>query len=134
MDIWNIITGIATFIAMGIAVNEFIKRRKLEQFTNSSLRGIAGNLAKIKQSTAWAFNNFRVAQSEAVKLTNSENKNELLIKIADGQGDAASADRMIVNLLNEILTLQEGQFGTREITHPEKNVLEAAQNKDSSKV
>ena len=57
-------------------------------------------------------------------LPDSEIKSELVILISNGQGDASASDRMLINLLNELLTVQEAQFQTREIKHTEKHELE----------
>ena len=119
MNTWNIITGIATLIGLAIAYYQFNEKKKLERFTKSSLQGIAGNLAKIQQSTEWADSNFRATQSEAVKLPDSDIKRKITLYVHNGQGDVVASDRMVVNLFNDILTLQEGQFGTRIINHPD---------------
>lgn len=85
---------------------------------------MGGNICKIQQSTRWAFENFRNIQKLAVMLPDSEIKSELVILISNGQGDASASDRMLINLLNELLTVQEAQFQTREIKHTEKHELE----------
>lgn len=127
MTTWNtldIITGSFAITGCIVAVYEIFKRRKLELFTKGSLQSIAGNIQKIKQSTSWTYNNLREAQEEAIKLPQSGSKNLIIKKLSYGLGDGAAADRMTQNLLNELLNLQKSQFGTTEITHPDKKDFE----------
>ena len=131
MIYFTYITGAFTVLGFGFAIFEYFQRKRLEQFTKSTLHGIAGNLAKIHQSTGWADNHFRQIQREAVELAESEGKKKIIIGVSDGQGDSTSADRMVINLFNELLSYQEAQFGTREITHPERT-LELIQKEETN--
>lgn len=122
MNYFNYITGAITVLAFAFAIYEYFQRKKLEQFTKSTLQAVAGNLAKVQQSTGWADANFQGIQRDVINLSESETKSKIIIGVTNGRGDAAGADRMVVNLFNELLTFQEAQFGTREITHPERNL------------
>lgn len=124
MDVWNIVAGAASILGLAFACYQYNEKTKLELFTKSVLQGIGGNICKIQQSTRWAFDNFRNIQKLAVNLPESELKSNLILLITDGQGDASASDRMLINLLNELLTVQEAQFRTREIKHTEKHELE----------
>jgi hypothetical protein len=119
MDPFNIIAGCASILGFSFALYEYFKRKKLEQFTLNSLQGLAGNLAKVAQSTEWASANFTAVQNDAINLPDSEIKKSIIMKATLGTGDTFSADRMVKNLFNELLTLQESQFGTRLIKHQE---------------
>jgi len=48
---------------LGYGIFEHYKRQKLEQFSKATLQGMAGNIAKIQQSTAWASTNLRDAHN-----------------------------------------------------------------------
>lgn len=126
MNAFNIATGIASILSLLFACYQFYERKKLELFTKSVLQGTGGNVCKIQQSTRWAFENIRNAQKIITKLPESELKENLTILLSDSQGDASASDRMLINLLNELLTLQEAQFHTRDIKHTEKSELELA--------
>ncbi|MFO7656666.1 MAG: hypothetical protein R6W78_06330 [Bacteroidales bacterium] len=121
MNIWTLITGTASIIGVIIAIFQYVGKRNLSRFLRSTLRGIAGNVCMIQQSANWGENKFRELQKIAIQLPDSKIKNELILKISEGQGDSTAADRMITNLLNDLLTSQEGQFGTKIINHPRKN-------------
>jgi hypothetical protein len=131
MSAFNIIAGIASILGFAFACYQYHEKNKLKLFTKSVIQGIGGNICKIQQSTRWAFQNFRNAQKLLVKLPDSELKQNLVLIVADGQGDASASDRMLINLLNELLTVQEAQFGSRDISHTEKNELELA-NKEKN--
>jgi ABC-type amino acid transport substrate-binding protein len=122
-DIFNIIVGLITLASFIFGLYQANEKRKLKQFTISVLKGTAGNLCKVQQSTEWAFNNFKEVQKLAVELGDTEIKKELIKKISDGQADAAAADRLVINLFEQFMTKQESQFDSKDISHPEKNEL-----------
>jgi hypothetical protein len=123
MDAGTIISIVISLAGIGLAIWQFKEKAKLEKFTLANFQGMIGNLAKIQQSTNWAMNNYRNARALAVQLPDSEIKAQLITKISDGLGDAVAADRMIINLFNQILTAQQTQFNNREINHPDKEDL-----------
>ncbi|WP_133992279.1 hypothetical protein [Dinghuibacter silviterrae] len=116
--------GLAVGIAgLVIAWFQYQSRLRLEHFTKASWKGMAGNIAKIQQSTEWAATNMRDAHNSAIRLPDSELKIELLGFISRGFGDATATDRLVTNLFNDVLNLQEAQFKTRIVTHPERDEL-----------
>lgn len=132
MNTFNIIAGLASILGFAFACYQYHEKNKLEIFTKSVIQGIGGNICKIQQSTRWAFENFRNTQKLIVQLPESELKDKLVVMVSDGQGDASASDRMLINLLNELLTVQEAQFGTRVISHTEKDELELANKENNS--
>ena len=84
---------------------------------------MAGNICKIRQSTSWGFWHFGAIQDLALKLPESEEKNGILKESQLGHGDTAASERMLSNLLNEVLITQEGLFNTKEIHHPDEKDL-----------
>jgi ABC-type amino acid transport substrate-binding protein len=122
-NLLNLGFGLITTISFLFAIYQFKEKKKLRKFTISVLTGTAGNLCKVQQSTEWAFANYREAQKLAVELKDSEIKKELIKKLSDGQGDAASADRLVINLFQQFMTLQDAQFDMKDISHPEKKEL-----------
>jgi hypothetical protein len=117
----GLIVGVVGLI---IAIYEYRNRLKVEQFSKATLRGMAGNIAKIQQSTAWASTNLRDAHNTAAQLPESTLKIPLLKFISNGLADATATDRLVINLCNDVLNMQLAQFNTRKITHPERDVLE----------
>jgi hypothetical protein len=97
------------------------EKAKLENLVRSKSRGLAGNICKIKQSSGWASWHFNNIQALVLKLPETEK--EILRLTQLGHGDAAASDRMLTNLLNEILITQHGLFNTKEIHHPEDKEL-----------
>jgi hypothetical protein len=124
MDTWLSILSIGIGIAgMVYAVMTNREKAKIENLIRSELRGLAGNICKIRQSSAWAFWHFNNIQALVLKLSESEEKKEILKLTQLGHGDAAASDRMLTNLLNEVLITQDGLFNTKEIHHPEEKEL-----------
>ena len=119
----TIISGLFTIASFVYALYQISEKKKLKLFAISVLQGSAGNICKVQQSTEWALNNFREVQKLTVELEDSEIKKEIIKKVSDGQADAAAADRLAINLFGDFMTMQEAQFNTREIKHPEKNEL-----------
>lgn len=112
----------AGFGTGGIVYAVFTNRekKKLETFVKANLVSTAGNVEKIRESAQFAWRNFNYIRESATKLPDSEEKNNIIKCGALGTGDAAAADRMMGNLLNEVLSTQEGLFGTTEIKHPDR--------------
>lgn len=123
MNTFNIIAGIFTILGFAFGIYQYRKSVKLKDITLSLLQNAAGNICKSQQSTEYAFWNFKNIQKNAIELNDSDYKKEISKLASDGQGDAASADRLLINLFNEFLSLQELQLGERDIKHPEKNEL-----------
>lgn len=122
-DVFNIIIGFITIASLVFGFYQANEKRKLKRFTISVLQGTAGNLCKVQQSTEWAFNNFREVKKLAVELANNDIKKELIKKVSDGQADAAAADRLLIDLFEQFMTIQESRFDSKDISHPEKKEL-----------
>jgi hypothetical protein len=119
------ILGIAVGIAgLLIAYLQFDGKKKLERFSKATLQGMAGDIAKIHRSSTNTVLNLRDALNTAVLLPETDHKPALLKFLTDGYGDAYATDRSIVNLFNGVITMQEAQFDTRIIKHPERNELD----------
>jgi len=116
----SICIGIAG-IVYALMVNR--EKAKLENLVRSKLRGLAGNICKIRQSTTWGYWHFCKIQELVLNLSESEEKKAILKETQLGHGDIAASDRMLSNLLNEVLITQEGLFNTKEIHHPEEKEL-----------
>jgi hypothetical protein len=120
IGIAGLIVGV---IGLIVAWYQYNGKRKLALFSKTTLRGMAGNIAKIQQSTAWARTNTRDAHNTAALLPDSELKITLLKFLSNGMGDATATDRLVTNLFNDALTMQESQFKTRIVKHPERDIL-----------
>ena len=119
----SIISICIGFVGIIYALMVNREKAKLENLVQSGLRGLAGNICKIRQSTTWAFWHFGKIQELVLQLPESEKRNEILRETQLGHGDAAASERMLTNLLNEVLITQEGLFNTKEIHHPEEKEL-----------
>lgn len=120
---WELVEHTAAIVGLVTAYWQYSEKRKIKRYTKTTLQRLAGNAAKIQQSTDWAYNNCRDAINGIAELPESPLKPELIRFIANAEGDAKAADRLIINLFNEILSDQEAQFGSREIKHPEEDEL-----------
>ena len=137
VDTISLIVGIAGLVvgvvSLFYAGSQYKDRRRLEQFVKVSLRQTAGNIAKIHQSSSWAVANSRDARDVAVQLPESELKPKLLKFMCDGIGDVYATDRSLTNLYNDVLNMQEAQFGTRDVTHPQRDELEIYKKEQAQK-
>ena len=122
IDIWAlIITVIGVIITTGSLVYAFktnVEKKKLERLIHGKLKGIAGNIVASERSANLADIHFRKCRNLAIKLAQCNEKDQILIESHDGARDAEAASRMLENLLNEVLSLQDGLFETRDIVHP----------------
>lgn len=123
MEITTYIGLILTFLGTVFGIFQYFKSKKFRRSTLIALQTAAGDLCKIQQSTLWTFNNLRQIQEVSVNLDESENKKKIIQMASDGQGDAASADRMVIALFSHLIAMQETQFNKKEIIHPEKDEL-----------
>ena len=120
LQIVEIIIAVAGFL---FGWFEFYRRRKLEQILKTITMTFPGDVAKIEQRCNWGWLNTRDAQKALVNLPDSEEKKKAIIHISDAISDAGAGRDMCANLFNGLLTFQEAQFGTRNITHPHKGNL-----------
>ncbi len=95
------------------------EKAKLETMVHTSLSITAGNILKIRESAHLAWDHFDIVRKHSSKLPSSEEKESIHENAQRGTGDAAAAERMLANLLNEVLGTQEALFGTRKIQHPD---------------
>jgi hypothetical protein len=114
----SIISTIITVGSLVYAIKTNREKKSLERLIHGKLKGIAGNIVASDKSATLADTHFRKCRDKALKLDESSLKNEILVHLHDGARDAESASRMLENLLNEVLSLQNGLFKTRDIVHP----------------
>jgi hypothetical protein len=126
----GLILAMAGF-AYGIYENR--QRRKLSDFLKTITQSFPGEVAKMEQSCNWGWNNVRNALKEAAKIPDSEEKRELIRILGDAMGDTRTGINSCVQLFHGLLTFQEAQFGTRNITHPQRNSLGLVQEEFSNR-
>jgi len=114
------LVGIIGFI-YGISQNE--QRKKLENVFRITAQTFPGDIAKIHQSSLWAWQNVKNAFEAAVTLADSAEKKSLLLSLCQATGDTVACERLCHALFNSVLGFQEAQFNTREIIHQEKDTL-----------
>lgn len=121
---WQIGLGIATIlgfacsaVALVYAIKTNREKQQLQEMMKAHLAYLAGNVTKIRTNAAWADDHMKDVQRCALKLPDSDEKNSILKHERDGARDVTAAERMIGNLLSEILAIQDGQFGSHEIRH-----------------
>ena len=93
------------------------EKANLERLMRSQLRGLAGNVVNTRKNPGWADCHFRNIQDTALRLDRNDHLNHILEEAQTGARDATAAERMLQNLLNELLSLQDGLFGTKLIEH-----------------
>ena len=125
---------IISFISVAVGVAGLVyaimtnrQKSNLEKLISAELRGMAANIEFVQKNSNWADRHFHRINEIALKLERSEEANDIVTHAHTGARDAVAAERIVHTLLNQILTLQEGMFGTRIITDP-GNFIRAQQN------
>ena len=120
LSVLSVCIGVVA-IVYAVMVNR--EKAKLEKLVRSGLRGLAGNICKVRQSTTWANWHFIKIQELVLQCPETEERKGILKETQYGHGDAVASERMLTNLLNEVLITQDGLFNTKEIHHPEEPEL-----------
>src|SRR4030042_3091926 len=97
-EILNLIGFAFTLAGTIFGIIQFFRNKKLKKYTLSVLQSASGDLCKVQQSTEWTFNNIRRIQELVSHMYASELRGKLTKITSDAQGDAASADRLVINL------------------------------------
>lgn len=116
----DIFSAIITVGSLVYAVMTNREKRKLEKLVKSMLAGIAGNIRGIRENPAWADQQFRNIRERALELERNDDVKAILQHAHDGARDVTAAERMLGDLLGEVLWLQKGLFGTELIYHPNR--------------
>ena len=121
----SVLSLIISIIGTGMTAGSFVyanrtkrEKERLERLIHGKLKGIAGNIVESEKSATWADKNFGRCRDKALELDESAPKKEILKHAHNGARDAESTSRMLNNLLNEVLSLQDGLFKTRDMVHP----------------
>jgi len=124
MELFLTIIGVVLTVgSIMYAVRANIEKQKLEKLIQQSLQGLAGNICSIRANPSWADSHLKYVQKTALTLDRNEETNKILDHIHDAARDCVAAERMLGNLLNEVLTLQMGLFATDKMLHPDMNKL-----------
>ncbi len=129
LSVIGAVVGIAGLI-YAIMTNH--AKASLERLIRAELRGFAGNIDHIRNSAHGANEHLHYIRKFAANLDQGNFVTEIIARAHVGGNDAASAERMLQNLLNQVLTLQEGMFGTREVTSPVPRMEEAPKSEEGS--
>jgi hypothetical protein len=126
MNIDSILAIIGLVVGTGISVGSLIyavktnrEKAKLETLVQTELAYIAGNIQVIRANPQWADRHFQAIRDKVLELEAGEQVQEIIKQAHDGARDVTAAERMLGNLLNEVLALQKGLFGTEEVHHPD---------------
>lgn len=123
----DLISVISFVIAVGMAVYTVATnrdRKKWENLSKAMLRNLAGTMELVRTNPRWADGNFKKILKIAVKLADEVPREEICIAALAGARDVTAAERMLRVLRNDVLAMQEGLYGTRDITEfdiPNKN-------------
>lgn len=113
----------ATLAGISYGIYEYKQRHKLSKAIKALTEAYPGDVAKIHDSCHDGWENTRNTLLEVAKMANSDEKERALKFIGLSIGDAKEGKGMSINLFNQLLALQKGQFGTRVVTHPQSATL-----------
>ncbi|SYZ72228.1 hypothetical protein TRIP_C20343 [Candidatus Zixiibacteriota bacterium] len=118
LAIMGVIIGLFSFL---YALKTQREKRKFERLVKSNLAGLAGSIVMIRNNPALAHKNIDYILKHLDVIESTPELNRILNRLAWAQGDSAAAHRLLEVLLNDVLTLQEGLFGTRDIVRPDSH-------------
>jgi hypothetical protein len=116
------------------AIFEYYRRQKIEKVLKTIMKSYPGDVAKIEQSCVWAWANAENALKNIGKLPDSSEKQEIIFLLSRATSDATASARMCAILFNQLLTFQQAQFDSREITHSEQDILDLCKAEVRSKL
>ena len=123
----GVVVGLASLV---FAIKTQQEKAKFERLVNCELAGIAGSILMIRDNPRLAHSNIDYILQRLEDLEGSPNVKEIVNHLAWAQGDSAATHRLLEVLLNNVLGLQEGLFGTRRVSRydslPELNPGAAA--------
>ena len=117
-DIYTIVGSVIGVAGLIYAVMTNRAKARTERLIKEELRGLSGNIDKIRDSASWAGGHLLLIHKSALNLDRNDDVNEVLTHAQVGGRDAKAAERLLDNLLNQVLTLRVGMFGTKIIEHP----------------
>ena len=116
----SVISVAVGLVALVYAMMTNREKARLEKLIAAELRGLAASIDWVRTNSAWASSHFGSIQEQALSLDRSDQVNGILVHTQKGDHDTVAAERMMTNLFNQVLTLQEGIFGTRIVTYPKE--------------
>lgn len=111
----GVVIGIAS---LAFAFKAQHEKRQFEQLLKSTLVGLAGSIVMIRNNPALAHKNIDYILKRVDVLGANPDLNRIINRLAWAQGDSAATHRLLEVLLNDVLSLQEGLFGTRDAKAP----------------
>lgn len=124
MEALNWFFGIVTVIGtvLGSASLVYAHRTNKEKQlrdrqVQKTLAGLAGDIQRVQTNPLWADQHFVAIRDLALQAPQNAQVQDIIRHAFDGARDATAAERMLGNLLNDVLTVQRGLFGSEEIWH-----------------
>jgi len=111
-------------VGLIFGIFEHFKRQKIERVLRTITQTYPGDVAKIEQSCVWAWANAENVLRKTGTIPTSPEKDEMVFLLSRATSDATASARMCAVLFNQLLAFQEAQFGTRKISHPERDILD----------
>ena len=125
MDLGIALSLMGTLVSVGFGVVGLVYARMksrekadLENLVQANLQRTAGNIDWIRESTSWGHGHLEAIHETALKLDRDEHVEEILRRANLGKADVLAAERMVWNLLNEVLSIQKGLFGPEKYVRP----------------
>jgi hypothetical protein len=111
-------------IGTWVAIREYSRRHHIEKVFRTITQGYPGDVAKIEESCNWGNTNVRDAVDALNPMPDSEAKQTVMKHLVLASGDTKSAKTVCMALFARLLTVQDAQFHSREIVHPQKDKLQ----------
>jgi hypothetical protein len=116
----SILGVVITTGSLVYAIKTNQEKRGRDRLVREKLAGLAGNIESTRQSAKWADGHLNNISINARKLEPNETVSAIIGGAHTGARDIVAAERMLGNLLGDVLALQRGLFGTEEIRHPDR--------------
>src|SRR6266436_9829277 len=99
-----------TTASLVYAIKTNQEKRGRDRLVKEKLAWLAGNIESIRQSAKWADSHLGKISATALKLEPNEIVASVITAAHTGARDVVAAERMLGNLLGDILALQRGLF------------------------
>ena len=117
MTVTIIIFGLITVEALIYAIVSSRERKRRESQIQEHLAGLAGDIARIQFNPLWADKHLSDIRDICLQNPASEQVRQIIVHAHDAARDVTAAERMLGNLLNEVVSLQRGLFGTERVVY-----------------
>ena len=116
---FGILGTLITVLSFAYALKTQHDQHRLERLIRCKSAGIAGSIVLIRNNPALAHKNIDYVPKRFDMVEPAREQKAMVNRLAWAQGDSAAAHRLLELLLVDVVTLQQGLFGTKVAIGPD---------------